>query len=65
MICGQDKSYNVYFCLCTEETYNSFPDLQIQLDNNVLLLPRASYILIVTLPISYSQYSRVVVAISR
>mmetsp|Transcript_17740 Transcript_17740/g.12678 ORF Transcript_17740/g.12678 Transcript_17740/m.12678 type:complete len:123 (-) Transcript_17740:418-786(-) len=29
MICGQDKSYNVYFCLCTDETFQNFPNIQI------------------------------------
>ncbi|CDW71184.1 eukaryotic aspartyl protease family protein [Stylonychia lemnae] len=44
MLCGIDKTYNLYFCLCTPENLKTFPSLKIQLGNNVYSMPWESYI---------------------
>ena len=44
MICGNDRFYNLYTCLCTNENLKSFPDIKIQLGTNVYVLPKESYI---------------------
>ena len=30
-ICGTDKTYNLYTCLCDAEKYKQMPDIKIQL----------------------------------
>jgi len=46
-ICGMDAYYNLFKCLCRPDSYEEFPDLKIQIDNNVYTLPKESYIIAV------------------
>jgi len=42
-----DAYYNLFKCLCRPDSYEEFPDLKIQIDNNVYTLPKESYIIAV------------------
>eukprot|EP00347_Sterkiella_histriomuscorum_P014563 403360402 len=44
MICGIDKTYSLFTCLCTPENIENFPDIKIQLGNNLYTMPKESYI---------------------
>lgn len=44
MICGTDRQYNLYTCLCTYENLKTFPDLNIKIGSNVYVLPKESYV---------------------
>lgn len=44
MICGMDRVYNLYTCLCTDANLKSLPDIKIQIGTNVYILPKESYI---------------------
>lgn len=43
-LCGMDTYLNLTKCLCGQEKYDSYPDLKIQLGNNLYTLPKESYI---------------------
>ena len=43
-ICGIDPSQGLFSCLCDEEKYLRYPDIEIQIGNNLYTMPRRSYI---------------------
>ena len=48
MICAYDNSLSLVTCLCSAEHLTRFPDISIQIGNNVYTLPKESYIDYVT-----------------
>ncbi|CDW80046.1 pepsinogen a [Stylonychia lemnae] len=45
LICGQDQQKNLFKCLCTEQIYQNFPNIKIQIGNNVYSFPKEKYVL--------------------
>lgn len=39
-----DKGQGLFSCLCDLEKYNNYPDIEIQIGNNVYTLPKRSYV---------------------
>eukprot|EP00347_Sterkiella_histriomuscorum_P006554 403352331 len=44
-ICGQDQQKNLFKCLCTDQIYQHYPDIHIQIGNNVYTIPKEQYII--------------------
>lgn len=40
LICGQDQYRNLFKCLCTDQIYQNFPNIKIQIGNNMYVLPK-------------------------
>jgi hypothetical protein len=43
-LCGMDNRNSLFTCLCSEQLYENFPDIKIQLGNNKYTMPKESYI---------------------
>ena len=45
MVCGNDKKQNLYYCECSyNDFYNNFPDIKVQIGNNVYSITKDSYV---------------------
>lgn len=43
-ICGMERNYGLYVCQCDSEAMRNYPDINIQIGENVYTLPKESYI---------------------
>ena len=58
-ICGTDTQYQLFTCLCEWDKYQQYPDIEIQLGNNVYVLPKEDYVQRVSQSILFIEYSSV------